>query len=159
MFFNIIAALGGLLSVAGAAKQQKAEKEVVKKQQQQQTAEVRQQRRQAIRAAQIQRAQAQASAVGSGAAGGSGAQGGIGSISSQLATSFGHSTQMSGLSRDITKQYGARADGAALSGIGSSVFSFAGGQLFQNTGGFGAINLNPPPVVTPPFVGNGGAGR
>jgi hypothetical protein len=69
-----------------------------------------------------------------GASGGSGVAGGISSLGSQLGSSLGFASQMSGLSKQIGMAQSRSATAGALANLGSSVF--------QTVGGFGAFGPN-----------------
>lgn len=129
---------GAVASVAGTYISYKNQKKAAAAQQRQQELTTRRSRRQAIRQAQIARAQAVASASASGAVGSSAAQGGQGSIGAQLGSGLGFSTAMTGLSRDISG-YASRAQtGQALAGLGGLGISYGTsqgasfGDLFPN---------------------------
>lgn len=93
--------------------------------QRQQEVQATRSRRAGVREAQRRRAMLRSQAQALGAVGGSGFSGAIGSISSQLGSNLGFSTQMTGMSRDIT-QFGMQ-EATALSNaqVGSSVASLA----------------------------------
>ena len=120
--------LGAVASVAGTIASIRAQKKAARAAQQQQLVADRRNRRQAIRQAQITRAQVVASAAASGASGSSSVSGGLGSLSSQLGEQFGYSTQMSALSGDINK-YQARAQTySSLASLGGTVYSYSYNQ-------------------------------
>lgn len=123
----VIAAVGAVAGVVGTVQSQRAQKKASAAQQRQQELATRRSRRQAIRQAQIARAQSVASAAATGATGSSAALGGQGSIGSQLGSGLGFSTQMSGLSREISTQTTRAQTGQALAGLGFTAFSAAGG--------------------------------
>jgi hypothetical protein len=72
---------------------------------------------------------------------GGGVSGGIGSLSSQVVGEMGYSTQMSGLSTVISKQTLKAQNAGAVAGLGSSMFSAAGGfgTLFPGKGQGGGV--------------------
>ena len=128
-----IPVISAVATVAGTVQSVKSQREASRLSQQQQALVAQRERRQTQRSAQIQRAQAVASAAGTGALETSAAQGGINSISSQVGSQLGFSNQMSGISRQITS---AQADAqrysglAQLGGLGMQMFplSFNQGQ-------------------------------
>lgn len=116
--------VGAVASVAGTVMSYQAQKKSAAAQEKQQQVASRHSRREAIRGAQLARAQSVAIASSQGATGSSAALGGAGSVGSQLGSGLGYSTQMSGLSREITK-YSAQAQrGADLASIGGTLFNF-----------------------------------
>lgn len=123
----VIGAVAGVATVVGTVASINAQKKASRAQQRQQDLATRRSQRQAIREAQIRRAQALSSAQGLGAAGGSGILGGTASLTSQVGESLGFSTQMSGLSREISVASSRANTYSAIAGLGSSVFSAAGG--------------------------------
>jgi hypothetical protein len=126
-----IAAIGAVTTVAGTVAQLKQQRKAASAQKEQQALVTRRNRRQAIRASQIQRAQSVASAQAAGALSGSGAQGGIGALSSQLGSEFGFSTQGSGLSAQIASAQSKASTFGSVAGLGGSIFNFGmgGGNL------------------------------
>lgn len=126
-----LAVVGAVASVAGTVMSVNQQKKAAAAQQRQQDLSTRRSQRQAIREAQIRRAQTMASAQGLGAAGGSGVAGGITSLNSQLGGALGFSTEMSGLSKEISVASSRANTYGAIAGLG--------GQLFQAGGGFGAL--------------------
>ena len=138
----VIAAVSGAVGVAATVKSLSAQRKEARLRKQQQEVATRRSRRQAIRQAQITRAQAIATAQGQGALTSSSAQGGIGAIGSQLGEQLGFSTQMSALSRDI----GSAASDASLFGSLGQL-GFTG---FQQFGGFGALSELAPNQATVP---------
>lgn len=130
------AVVGGAMAIKGQRDARRAARRSAAAQQKQQDVASRRQRRQAIREAQIARAQTVASAQASGATGSSAALGGAGSLGSQLGTEMGYSTQMSGLSRDISRFEQQRASAQNRAQIGGTLFS-AG---WQGIGGFQGLS-------------------
>jgi hypothetical protein len=113
----------GYVAQKKAAKAAKAQNALQRKQQELAT---RRERRSAIRQAQIQRAQTQSAAGGAGALGGSAVSGGLGSLTSQLGSGLGYSSQQSGISGDIFNiQQSNAAAQSRLGGI-SSIFGAVG---------------------------------
>ena len=114
-----IAGAGLALSAAGTHMSYRGQKKAAEAQAQQQALSVRRSRRQAIREAQIRRAQTTAVTGAAGGLTGSGYAGGIGSLGSQLATNFGFGTQMSWLSSLVNQGMQQAGLGSAISSIGS----------------------------------------
>lgn len=126
-----VAVIGAVASVVGTVASISQQKKAAAAQQRQQDLSTRRSQRQAIREAQIRRAQTMASAQGLGAMGGSGVAGGITSLNSQLGGALGYSTEMSGLSKEISVASTKASTYGAIAGLG--------GQLFQAGGGFSAL--------------------
>lgn len=122
-----LAVIGAVASVAGTVASVKQQKKVAALQQRQQELATRRSQRQAIREAQIRRAQALAAAQGLGASGGSSIAGGVGSLGSQAGSALGFSTQMSGLSQGISIANSKAQTFGAIAGIGGSLFQMGGG--------------------------------
>lgn len=127
-----IAILGATAAVAGTAVSIKQGKEASAATRRQQGLSARRSQRQAIREAQIRRAQSQVQAGAMGVTGGSGLAGGQASLSSQLGGSLGFAGQMSGLSQQITMAQSRAQTAGAVAGLGM--------QVFQGTGGFDKLN-------------------
>ena len=108
------------------------QKKASKAQARQQGLSARRSQRQAIREAQIRRAQSQVQAGAMGVTGGSGLAGGQASLSSQLGGNLGFAGQMSGLSQEITMAQSRAQTAGAVAGLGM--------QVFQGTGGFDKLN-------------------
>lgn len=138
LFVPLLAGVGAAASVVGTIQAGKAQKKQAAAQQQQQEVSTRRDRMQAIREMQIKRAQAISSAQGAGALDSSGAIGGIGSMSSQLGSNLGFSTQMSALSANISRYAQQASKYSSIAGLG--------GQLFSAMGGFDAFAPNRPPA-------------
>ena len=98
----VIMAVSSVASVAMQARAAGAQRRAAETQQRQQEVQALASRRRSMRAAQVQRATTLATAQGAGAIGSSAVAGGLSSLSSQLGSSVGFQTQMSGLSRDIS---------------------------------------------------------
>ena len=124
--------LAAVASVAGTAVSIKQGQEASKAQARQQGLSARRSQRQAIREAQIRRAQGQVQAGAMGVTGGSGLAGGQASLSSQLGGSLGFAGQMSGLSQQITMAQSRAQTAGAVANLGM--------QVFQGTGGFDKLN-------------------
>ncbi len=127
-----IAILGATAAVAGTAVSIKQGKEASAATRRQQGLSARRSQRQAIREAQIRRAQSQVQAGAMGVTGGSGLAGGQASLSSQLGGSLGFAGQMSGLSQQISMAQSRAQTAGAVAGLGM--------QVFQDAGGFGQLN-------------------
>lgn len=158
MVATAIAAIGATAAVAGTVQANKARKEQARLQGQQQALQARRSRRQAIRQTQLARAQAIASAQSAGGLGGSGASGGIGSLSSQLGTGLGYSTQMSGLSKGISAASLSESRASGIANIGGTLFgvgtSLGGLDPLKNLDfGLGRQTPNKAPMSMPGFMG------
>jgi hypothetical protein len=132
-----LAVIGAVASVGGTVMAVNQQKKAAALTQRQQELATRRSQRQAIREAQIRRAQTLASAQALGGAGGSGAAGGTASLTSQVGGALGFSGQMSGLSKEIGVAQTKASTGMAIAGFGSSLFQAGGGfsTLFPNMGG------------------------
>ena len=127
----VIGAVSGVVGAIGAVQSAAAQRRAVDLQERQQQVATRRSRRQAIRQAQIARANAISAGANLGGLFGSSLQGGVSSLSSQLGSEMGFSTQMSGLSRDISSAQRSAARWGAISQLGFG--------LFNALGGFGGI--------------------
>lgn len=122
-----LAVIGAVTTVAGTVMSYTAQKKASKAAERQQTLNTQRSNRQAIREAQIRRAQALNSAAQVGATGGSSIAGGVGSLSSQLGSGLGFSSQMTALSSQINK-YQARAQlWGDVAGLGKMAYQVGGG--------------------------------
>lgn len=142
----VFAVIGAVASVAGTAIAYSSQKKASRTAQRQQELQTARERRQAIREAQIRRAQTAAAASAQGATGSSSVSGGMSSLGSQLGSGLGFSTAMSAMSSDINR-YNQRAQTwSAIAGIGSNMFQSAGGfeTLFSTFG----KKPTPPPSQT-----------
>lgn len=135
------AVAGGASAVVGTIQQNRYAKRSANAQREQQQTSARHERMQAIRQAQLQRAAATMTSIGSGSNDSSGAAGGIGSISSQLGTNMGYASQMTNLSGVIGQSATRQSMWGGVAGIGSS--------LFKMSGGFGAMGFGPQANVGP----------
>ena len=144
-FAGLIAAGGAAVAGYSAYKGNKAQKKAAASQRQAEKTARNVERRKAFRQAQIQRANATVQGAAAGGLQSSGFSGGVGSISSQVGTSMGASSQIGA----INQQTGAFMQKAndwnmigQLGNMGSSIAGKAGGwdQLFP--GGGGTINNN-----------------
>lgn len=124
---------GAVASVAGTVISVRQQRKAAKLQQQQQTLAARRDRVRAVRQAQIARAQATASAAGSGSLASSGVAGGVGSISSKLGAELGFSTQMSALSRDITRAEGKARMGSGIAELGGLAMSWGASRRSESS--------------------------
>lgn len=139
----VAAVIGAVATVGGTVMQYSAQKKAAKAAQRQQNLSTQRSNRQAIREAQLQRAQAIAAGASMGALGGSALAGGLGSLGAQLGSGLGFSSQMSSLSNDINKfQQRASTWGAIAS---------MGGSLFQANDGFDGVKtaFQPKPTRAP----------
>lgn len=139
----VAAVIGAVATVGGTVMQYNAQKKAAKAAQRQQNLSTQRSNRQAIREAQLQRAQAIAAGASMGALGGSALAGGLGSLGAQLGSGLGFSSQMSSLSNDINKFQQRASTWGAIAGMG--------GSLFQAAGGFGAMGqaFNKQPTKAP----------
>lgn len=117
------AVVGAVGTVASISQQRKS----ASLQQKQQAVETRRSQRQAIREAQIRRAQVMQSSIAGGSNLGSGLAGGMSSVGSQVGSSLGYSTQMSGLSQDISMASQNAQTAGSLGELGFKVFGKVGG--------------------------------
>lgn len=115
-----VAAVGTAVSIS---QQQKA----ARAQARQQQLQSRRSQRQAVREAQIRRAQTLATAQAAGAMGGSAVGGGLSSLSSQVGGTLGYASQMSGLSKEITMASSRAQTAGALASLGGTAFAGLGG--------------------------------
>ena len=115
--------LAAVASVAGTAVSIKQGQEASAAQRRQQGLSARRSQRQAIREAQIRRAQSQVQAGAMGVTGGSGLAGGQASLSSQLGGNLGFAGQMSGLSQEITMAQSRAQTAGAVAGLGMQAFA------------------------------------
>jgi hypothetical protein len=132
-----LAVIGAVASVGGTVMAVNQQKKAAALTQRQQELATRRSQRQAIREAQIRRAQTLASAQALGGAGGSGAAGGTASLTSQVGGALGFSGQMSGLSKEIGVAQTKASTYGAVAGLGGTLFTELGGfkTAFPNLGG------------------------
>jgi len=142
-FTSIALGIGAAAAVGGTIMSYRAQKKSSKLQEQQQNLATRQSRRQAIRQAQIARAQTIASASAQGATGSSAALGGVGSLNSQVGSQLGFSNQMSGLSAGINQANQSANTWGGVAQLGGTLFNYGqsqgatlGGLLPKGRGGF-----------------------
>ena len=149
----VVAVIGAVATVGGTIMAHNAQKKAARAAQKQQDLSTQRSNRQAIREAQLRRAATIAAGASMGAMGGSALAGGLSSLGAQLGSGLGFSSQMSGLSAEISK-YQQKAE------MWGSVASM-GGSLFQAAGGFDAFGSKAdtsgkPPTKTPVYTGRGG---
>ena len=127
-----MAIVGAVVAIAGTAfsvvQQQKAagqQKKARRAQQRQQDLQSRRQRIRAVRQQQIAASQARASSAGLGGLETSGFRGGQSALQSNLGAGLGFSTEMSGLSRNISMFQQKAANAMGLAGIGQAVSGLA----------------------------------
>ncbi len=120
---TIAAVVGATAAVAGTAVSIKQGKEASAATRRQQGLSARRSQRQAIREAQIRRAQSQVQAGAMGVTAGSGLAGGQASLSSQLGGSLGFAGQMSGLSQQITMAQSRAQTAGDIAGLGIQAFA------------------------------------
>ena len=118
------------LLVLGTVVNVQQKRQASKAQARQQGLASRKSQRQAIREAQIRRAQSQVQAGAMGVTGGSGLAGGQASLSSQLGGNLGFAGQMSGLNQQITMAQSRAQTAGDIAGLGM--------QAFQNSDAIGA---------------------
>lgn len=123
-----LAVIGAVTSVAGTVVSYSASQKAAKANERQQNLATSRQNRSAIREAQIKRAQALNTASQVGAGTGSGISGGVGSLSSQLGSGLGFSSQMSALSTQITKYQKQASLWGDIAGLGKLAYQQGGGM-------------------------------
>lgn len=143
----MLMAVSGVAAVAGTVMSYNQQKKAGELAQQQQEVNYRRERMQAIRQAQIQRAQAIMSSVGAGSSESSGAAGGIGSISSQLGTQMGFGSQMSELTQGINQANQSASMWGGVANLGMTGFNmFGGGDWLKSK--VGGSTPSPTPVFS-----------
>ncbi len=116
-----------VIGIGGTVYSANQQKKAARAAQKQQVEQNRRSQRQALREAQIRKAQTQQTATATGASFGSGLAGGLSSLASQFGSSAGYSSMMSGLNQQIAMA-GQRADfGAAVGNLGFKAFDTLGG--------------------------------
>jgi hypothetical protein len=144
-----VAAAGTAFSVVQQQKAAGQQRKARRAQQRQQELQARRQRIRAVRQQQIAASQARASAAGLGGLETSGFRGGQTALQSNLGAGLGFSTQMSGLSRNISMFQQRAADAMGLARMG---------QAFANLGmqgaSFGLQMGGQPTGATIPSIGN-----
>lgn len=124
---TIMMAISAGAGAGGTIKAQSEQKKATRAAQKQQVEQNRRSQRQALREAQIRKAQTQQTATATGAQFGSGLAGGISSLGSQVGSTLGFSSMMSGLNKTIAMA-GANAEfGAAVGNLGFKAFDTLGG--------------------------------
>lgn len=141
----VAAVIGAVATVGGTVMQYNAQKKASAAAKKQQDLSTQRSNRQAIREAQLARAQAIAAGASMGALGSSALSGGIASLGAQLGSGLGFSSQMSSLSADIEKFQQRAATWGAVAGMGGSLFQLGGGF----DGMKAAFNKQPSPAATP----------
>ena len=148
---GVLAAAGTVAQISQQQKAAKAQKKARKAEEQRQAVAARRERLQALRRAQLSRATAVNTATNIGSGQTSGIAGGASSVGSQAGEALGFSTQMSGLSRQIShfQQQAANAITSAsafgsVAGLGFSALSYGLSQ--------------PSPTKAPDSVLTGGGG-
>ena len=131
-----LAAAGTGFSIYSQTQAAKQQKRVRRAQQRQQQLQTRRSQVQAMREAQITAARQRAAAGAIGGLETSGVLGGRAAIGSQLGAGLGFSSQMSGLSRDISMFQQKAANALGRAQIGQAVAGL-GQQMFTYGGGFG----------------------
>jgi hypothetical protein len=140
-----LAVIGAVSSVVGTVASYSAQRKASKAATQQQELNTRRSNRQAIREAQIRRAQTLGAAAQMGALGGSSVEGGLSGLGSQLGSGLGFSSQMSALSNQIGRQQSRAAlfgDVASL-GFGAVQMGYQAGGQFPNFRGSSTANKAP----------------
>lgn len=143
MALTTLAMIGIGLSAVGTFASISAQNKAAEAARKQEANTRRRSARQAIRQAQIMRAQQAASAGASGAGGSSGQFGGAGAIGSQVGGALGFSSTQSALSGIITTQNQRANIAGAISSFGSTLFSMGGG-FSGGSSSAGAGNLANP---------------
>lgn len=118
------AVIGATATVVGTVQSGKAQRASAAEQRKQQQLQAQMQRRSSIRQAQLQRAQALSFGQAAGASGGSGIAGGLSSFGSQFGAASGYSTQMSGLSQNITSLDAKAQQGQNIAQLGGALYGF-----------------------------------
>jgi len=145
-----LAVAGTGFSVVQQQKAAKQQKKAIRAQQRQQEVSARRQRIKAIRQQQIAASQARAASAGLGGLETSGFRGGQTALQSNLGAGLGFSTEMSGLSRNISMFQQKAANAMGLAGIGQAVSSLAMQGISTFGGGMGG--QQPPPAQLQPGV-------
>lgn len=130
--------IGAVATVAGTVLNYTASKKAADLSQQQQAAATRRSQLQALRGAQIQRAQAVASAQAQGSMGSSGAAGGIGALGSQLGSEMGYASAQGALSARIGAAQSRANLGSGLANLGANLYDF-GLQWGKRQGSISAV--------------------
>jgi hypothetical protein len=146
----VIGAVSGVVGAVGAIQSAAAQRRAVDLQERQQELATRRSRRQAIRQAQIARSNAISAGANLGGLQGSSLQGGLSSLGSQVGAELGFSSQMSGLSKDISSAQRSAARWGAISQLGFGLFNAMGGfqGIAQGLGGGGGRGATTPAQAT-----------
>ena len=146
-----VAAAGTAFSVVQQQKAAKQQKKARQAQQRQQEVSARRARIKAVRQQQIAASQARASSAGLGGLETSGFRGGQSALQSNLGAGLGFSSEMSGLSRNISMFQQKAANAMGLASMGQAVSSLA----MQGVSLAGAMG-GQPTGATIPSIGTGG---
>ena len=138
----VIIAVAAVVGAVATVKSYQAQKKAGQAAQKQQDVQSSASRRAAIREMQIKRAQTLASTLGAGVSGGSGVAGGLSSLSSQTGANLGYSSQLSGLSREISMYNMQSQTYGAVAGLA--------GTAFQGLGGWDTLSTMMQPKPTKP---------
>ena len=147
-----VAAAGTAFSVVQQQKAAKQQKKARRAQQRQQEVSARRDRIRAVRQQQIAASQARASSAGLGGLETSGFRGGQSALQSNLGAGLGFSSEMSGLSRNISMFQQKAANAMGLAGIGQAVSGLAmqGASLSMGMGGQQPAQVQQLPPNLPP---------
>jgi hypothetical protein len=113
----IITVVAAVVGAGAAVKSAQAQNKANAAAQKQQELSYARSQKQAIRETQMRRAQATASAQSMGAMSSSGFAGGVSSLTSQLGSTLGYSSQLSGLSKEQAMYQSKAATLGAISGV------------------------------------------
>ncbi len=144
----VLAVIAAVATIGGTIMSHNAQRKASEASRRQQELATQRSSREAIREAQIARAQAIAAASSMGAMGGSALAGGVSSLGSQLGSGLGFSSQMSSLSAQIEKYQQRASTWGAVASMGSSLFQAGGGF----DGMSAAFNKQPKAAPTPSTV-------
>ena len=152
-----MAIVGAVVAIAGTAfsvvQQQKAagqQKKARRAQQRQQDLQSRRQRIRAVRQQQIAASQARASSAGLGGLETSGFRGGQSALQSNLGAGLGFSTEMSGLSRNISMFQQKAANAMGLAGVGQAFAGLGMQAASFGMSGIGGKQDEPQQLQQPP---------
>jgi hypothetical protein len=129
---QFVIAAAAVVGAVSTVKSYQAQKKAGEASQRQQEVQSSVSRRAAIREMQIKRAQTVSSAQAAGVVGGSGVSGGLTSLGSQVGANLGYSSQMSGLSKEISMYNTQAQTYGAVAGLA--------GTAFQGLGGWDALS-------------------
>jgi len=122
---QVVMAAAAVVGAVTAVKSAQAQKKATEASQKQQELAYNRSQKQAIREAQIRRAQATASTQSMGALTSSGFAGGLSSLSSQVGSTLGYSSQLSGLSKEQSMYQSQAATFGAYSNLAFATSDFA----------------------------------